>query len=39
MKPYPKIKTLFERNTKTFKVIVGHYKDETVEWLKNCGIM
>lgn len=36
MKEYHKIETLFERDEKTKRLIEGKYRNETVEYLRNC---
>ncbi len=36
MREYHKIETLFERDEKTKKLIVGQYRNSTVEFLRNC---
>ena len=36
MKQYHKIETLFERDEQTKKLIVGKYRNSTVEFLRNC---
>lgn len=35
MKEYHKIETIFERNNKTKKLVEGHFRNETIEFLKN----
>lgn len=35
MKEYHKIKTLFKRDEKTKKLIVGNFSDENFEYLKD----
>jgi ATP-dependent RNA circularization protein (DNA/RNA ligase family) len=37
MIPYPKIKTLFERDTKTFKVVPGAYTLDVFRYLQDCA--
>jgi hypothetical protein len=36
MKKYQKIETLFKRDEKTHKLIIGNFRNETVEYLKEC---
>ncbi len=36
MQEYHKIETIFERDEKTKKLIVGKYRNSTVEFLRNC---
>ena len=36
MKEYHKIETIFERDEKTKKLIMGKYRNPTIEFLKDC---